>query len=402
MTSSKTNSNKTVHSKFLIYNNLNSIPDNLKSELNLGSLLMSENYFKSLEASSIPGMSFRYVFLHHDNELKGFYYFQIINLAAKELGKIIHLDPYSKTLNHFSGVINAILFGAPKDKPHYLLIAGNMIMSGEFGIYNIGKDEIVFSQLNDAIKEVTKALEKEGKVVTTIIKDFRNETDQVKKSLLAKSYSLLVMDPVMKMDLHEDWKIFNDYLEVLSAKYRLRYNNARKKIESVTIKDLSFEEILSQKNSIDLLYKAVQNKSPIQLVKFDCNYLLELSQKLGDNLKFRGYYLDEKMIAFLCGINTKDQYEAHHIGIDYQYNRSHALYLNILYEFIGLAIEAKSKNISFGRTAMEMKTTVGALPVSYNAFIKLNNYMLNCLVRNFLPSEASNNWTARNPFKDFK
>ena len=402
MTSTKANSIKSVHSNFLIYNDLNSIPDNLKSELNLGSLIMSENYFKALEASSIPGMSFRYIFLHQDNHLKGFYYFQIINLASKELGKIIHLDPYSKTLNHFTGVINAILFGAKKEKPHYLLIAGNMIMSGEFGILNIEKDKIVFEHLNNAVKDVTLALEKNGKVVSTIIKDFSNETDQVKEPLLTKSYSLLVMDPIMKMELQDDWKIFPDYLEALSAKYRLRYNNARKKIESLTIKDLSFEEILSQQNSIDPLYKAVQHKSPIQLVKFDCNYLLEMSQNLGDNFKFRGYYLDGKMIAFLCGIKTNDQYEAHHIGIDYQYNRSHSLYLNILYEFIGLAIETKSKNISFGRTAMEMKTTVGARPVSYNAYIKLNNYMLNCLVKNFLPSEAMDNWTARNPFKDSK
>jgi len=400
MTNSNSRGNISTQTTFAIYDVLSSIPDDKKSILKNDSLLISENYFKTLEEALIPGMSFRYVFFLKNNIPKGFYYFQLINLSSKELGKIVHLDPYSKTLNHFSGVINAILFGAKKDKPHYLLIGGNMIISGEFGIINNEKNGDVYQNLNGAIKEVTIGLEKEGKVVATIIKDFPTENDKVKETLLAKSFSLMVMDPIMKMGINSEWNRFLDYLDSLSSKYRLRYVNARKKIENITIRNLDIQEIISNKDAINLLYKSVQNKSPIQLLKCDFNYLLSIANNFNDKFVFRAFFEKDKMIAFLCGINCGDHYEAHHIGIDYNYNRSHALYLNILYEFIGLAIEAKSLSLYFGRTAMEMKTTVGAIPIQHNAYLKLNNYMLNCLVKSFLPTEMDQNWIQRNPFKE--
>lgn len=400
MTKNKDSNNLDVETTFSVFQDVNSIPDNLKSGMENVGLLTSITYFQSLQESSIPGLSFRYVFLVQNNKPIGFYYFQVLNLSAKELGKIIHLDPYSKTLNHFSGVINAILFGAKKDKPHYLLIAGNMILSGEYGLLNLNNSTQVYEKLVEAINVVTTDLETNGKVVATIVKDFISNTDQAKKVLSAKSFSLMVMDPIMKMEIRPNWETFSDYLESLSAKYRLRYNNAKKKIESITIRDLTIDELIQNRDVIEQLYKAVQLKSPIQLLKCDFNYLLSISKKFGDKFKFRAYFDNEKMIAFMCGLDCNDHYEAHHIGIDYHYNRSHAIYLNILYEFIGLAIESSAKSLSFGRTALEMKTTVGAIPISYNAYIKLNNYMLNCLIKSFLPSEIPFDWTPRNPFKD--
>ena len=76
------------------------------------------------------------------------------------------------------------------------------------------------------------------------------------------------------------------------------------------------------------------------------------------------------------------------------------MYHNILFEFIDLGISLKRREISFGRTAMEMKTTVGAIPVDYHAFIRLHNRVLNSIIRPFIPGKAEVNWTPRSPFKN--
>ena len=65
-----------------------------------------------------------------------------------------------------------------------------------------------------------------------------------------------------------------------------------------------------------------------------------------------------------------------------------------------MAIESKAELISFGRTALEMKTTVGAIPVPHNAYIKLNNGMLNSLIKHLLPEKTSEDWIPRNPFRE--
>ena len=64
-----------------------------------------------------------------------------------------------------------------------------------------------------------------------------------------------------------------------------------------------------------------------------------------------------------------------------------------------MAIESGAGMLSFGRTALEMKTTVGAIPVPHNAWIKLNNGMLNSLAKYMLPEKAADDWIPRNPFK---
>ena len=67
-------------------------------------------------------------------------------------------------------------------------------------------------------------------------------------------------------------------------------------------------------------------------------------------------------------------------GLDYHYNKEYALYQNILYTFIKEAIITRVNTLSFGRTALEMKSTVGAKPIDHVAYIRLNNRLLNKLI----------------------
>ncbi|MBK7964344.1 MAG: hypothetical protein IPK10_02860 [Bacteroidetes bacterium] len=364
-------------------------------------LFLESDYLLSMEESSPSALSFRYVCLKENGNLVAAFYFQVINLSSNQLGQIINFEPYSKIVSGLSMLVQNMLFGAKKDKPHYLVICGNMYLSGDYGILFEKKDQQkVVHLLPEAFEFVRKELEKTGKVMAKIAKDYPTENDVYGGLLKSKKFHPLVMDPIMEMEIRPQWKKFEDYVADLSSKYRQRCLQVKKKLSSCEVRVMHTEELIERKEEIDRLYLAVQMKSPVRLVMHDSDYLISLSKRLKSNIEFKGIFENEKLLAFMVGIKDHFHFEAHHIGIDYEYNKSHNLYQNILYLYIEMALLAKSPRLSFGRTALEMKTTVGAVIHTYHAYIKLNNTLVNGIAGHMLPKEYEMNWIPRSPFRN--
>ncbi|MFN8153033.1 MAG: hypothetical protein U0Y08_01940 [Bacteroidia bacterium] len=388
---------KTSHAETDLKSVFRSVQDIRDIDFGDTGVFLDPAYLSTLEEAAPEGMDFRYVVIN--NDVQSFlYYFQTINLSSLEIGQIINKQPFSGIVKAVCDLIQGILFGTKKDKPNYLLVCGNMCLSGPYGIAANTTVEAAH-HLFEAIERCTKDLNKQGKVIGTIIKDFPEQDDPFSPVIKHHRYNRLVMDPVMKMKIRPNWNTMDDYLGDLSAKYRQRFQQARKKLGGIEIKDMTVKEMLSYHDRINELYTAVQLKSPVRLVKPDAGYLIGLKKNLGTKMRFRGLFDGDNMIGFLTGISDGFSYEAHHIGIDYHYNKTHAVYLNILYFYIEMAIDAGAGLLSFGRTALEMKTTVGAVPEPHSAWIKLNNGMLNSLIRYMLPDKAEEDWIPRNPFK---
>jgi len=365
------------------------------------SLFLNKDYLLSMEESSPSGLSFRYVCLKKKDELIAAFYFQIINLSSQDLGQIINFEPYSKLVSGLSMLVQKMLFGVKKDKPHYLVVCGNMYLSGDYGILQEANNpQRTAELLPEAFDILRKELEKSGKVIAKIAKDFPAENDHHKSILTSRKYHPLVMDPIMKMKIPATWNSFDDYLADLSPKYLKRYLLIKKKIVKCEVRLMGLDELIKRKVRLDELYLSVQLKSPVRLIMHDSDYLISIAHRLKSKIEFRGIFEKEKLLAFMVGIKDKDHFEAHHIGIDYEYNRSHSLYQNILYFYIEMAIQCKSPELSFGRTALEMKTTVGAVSHHFNAYIKLNNSLLNGIAGHMLPKEYVMDWIPRNPFKN--
>lgn len=106
-------------------------------------------------------------------------------------------------------------------------------------------------------------------------------------------------------------------------------------------------------------------------------------------------------MAFTSGFHVSGgHHEAHFIGIDYSLNTSLQLYQNILYSYIDDAIQMKSKHLYFGRTAMEIKTTVGAKAFPLHSYFRLENKVMNKMAKTILKHIPEQSWIPRNPFKE--
>jgi len=364
---------------------------------NSGNVFLSRPYLSAMETAAPVGVEFRYAGIYRGGVPKGFFYFQIIPVFEKNTTRLIQPEPYHSLVK---GILKLSSGISGSSKKVYVIIQGNACLSGPW-FWQAADDNLTcppvdLEQLHHSLK---MEVGKKGKVLATVIKDLTSDYDAVSAFVKNQRFLQLPMQPLMQMSIRPEWKSMDDYVNSLSAKYRKRFLQAQSKLAGCEIRAFSLEEMVREKPAIDRLYEQVKEKSPVQLFRTDVTYLIALKKNLGDTISVKGIFHEGRLVAFLSGIRSGGHYEAHHIGIDYNLNRTHSLYLNILFGYIQLAIESGSSLLSFGRTAMEMKTTVGAVPVYQDTFLKFNHRILNSLVRPFIAKEPVQDWTPRDPFK---
>jgi hypothetical protein len=129
-------------------------------------------------------------------------------------------------------------------------------------------------------------------------------------------------------------------------------------------------------------------------------YFVALKKTLGDQFNFIGYYQDSKLVGFRTSFVLKDSLEAHFIGLDYEVNKSFEVYQNILYDYIKETIDYDKKRLFLGRTASEIKSTVGAEAHMLTCYIRHRNPLSNRIIKPFIDYLKPEDWVPRNPFKE--
>ena len=98
-----------------------------------------------------------------------------------------------------------------------------------------------------------------------------------------------------------------------------------------------------------------------------------MKEELGESFRFFGYENQTgELLGFCTLIQNGSAYDAHFLGLKETSNREHQLYLNMLFDMLGKAIERSDINtIVFGRTALEIKSSVGATPKNMFATLSI-------------------------------
>jgi hypothetical protein len=110
--------------------------------------------------------------------------------------------------------------------------------------------------------------------------------------------------------------------------------------------------------------------------------------------------LNEKLVGFHTLLLNDETLETYFLGYDETIQKENMLYLNMLYNMTEYGIEKGFKRIIFGRTALEIKSSIGAKPVNMSGFIFHNNKLINKFMEKiFKQLEPELNWQQRHPFK---
>lgn len=281
------------------------------------------------------------------------------------------------------------------------MVCGNLLVSGDHGVAATDKEAFAkaLQCITAAKKIIGQSLGSHARLVAFMAKDFYEDKNVQAAPILKKDYFLLNTDPEMIFTVNPEWNNFDDYLAALSSKYRIRANNVKAKLGTVQIKDLSLDEIIEKEQELFLLNDQVIRKAPVKLIRPSPSYFTNLKRNFGDHYNIKAFLLDGQIIAFTSALWNEHHYEAHYIGIDYAYNAEYSLYQNILYSYINDAIFARSSKLFYGRTALEIKSTVGAKPNQLYCYFRFANRVINTLARPLVSSTGPQNWIPRDPFK---
>lgn len=174
--------------------------------------------------------------------------------------------------------------------------------------------------------------------------------------------------PFMVLNLHPSWNNFNDYLAAFTSKYRVRAKKVLK--ESSNVKKQRIDQLPSNQWIAacgKLLAESLQDKT-IALGN-NLPQLLQCYHKaLGENFHVYGYYQESQLVGFITCIIDNSNLFAMHLGMDAKVASHTKLYQRMLMDLIEVGFENSINSIHFGRTGTEIKSTLGAVPIT-NSFV---------------------------------
>ena len=197
-----------------------------------------------------------------------------------------------------------------------------------------------------------------------------------------------------------NWQTFDEYLNAMSKKYRNRAKGIVKKGLELERKNFSATEIKENAEQIQRLYNNVHLKASFRMASLSTDYFVEMKKVLKDKFNFVAYYHTGEMVGFKSSFILEKSIEAHFIGLNYEVNKELEVYQNMLYDYVKETIDSNLEQLILGRTASEIKSTVGAEAYQLTCYIRHRNPLSNHLIKPFIDSIKTTDWIPRNPFKE--
>ena len=374
-----------------IYSSVSDLPPHW-DKFALQNIFLSKLYLSVLEQSAPLNMICHYIGLFEENELVAIALSQFLNLnfleSFGERDKCVKNMLRNVVLKYFSS---------------HILIIGNNMLTGQNAYSHSEKIEEV--QVIEALRTASELLKssfkkKGSKVHITIIKGFAEiELDVFKKTDFANQFQFSTQ-PNMIFRIRNHWNSEQDYIAALSKKYRDQYKRARKKADGVVKRKLKLEEIIKYEETIYELYIHVAKDAHFNTFFLAKNHFRIFKELLKDKFLFYGYFIGENLVGFNTIVKNGVVMDTYFLGYDDTIQREKMLYLNMLYDIIAYSINQGFKEIIFARTALEIKSSVGAKPLEMFGFAQHANPVVNYLFEKIFDYlEPKLDWKERNPFK---
>jgi predicted N-acyltransferase len=374
-----------------IYDSTSGLPVNW-NDFAVDNIFLSKEYIEILEKSAPSNMHCHYIGLFQGTELVG--------IAISQLIDLNHLESYGERDQCVKTAVRNIFF---KNFCSHILIIGNNMLTGQ--------NALAFSKKTTQV-EVLKALKKTAdelkiifknkglKVHITTFKDFPKEEVQSFHEAGFSEHFQFSAQPNMLFDIPNHWKSEQDYIDALSKKYRDQYKRARKKAAGIEKRKMELVDIIKYEEIIYDLYCHVAKNAHFNTFFLTKNHFRIFKEILKDKFLFYGYFLDEKLIGFNTLIKNGEVMDTYFLGYDDSIQREKMLYLNMLYDMVAYSINQGFKEIIFARTALEIKSSIGAKPQEMYSFAKHSNPIADLAFETvYCYLEPKAEWIERNPFK---
>ena len=154
---------------FLSANDIPALQWNLIVEK--ASIFLSLNYLLAIERSWQQSHRFIYVIVFKKGLPVAILYFQAIDLSSIKIGSVIQAEPYGKFLKLVSDKITHALIHNSKENHKWILVNGNMSVSGMYGISILQEEVTEIAKFYTSILQLASQ-QLPGHVSVVIVKDF--------------------------------------------------------------------------------------------------------------------------------------------------------------------------------------------------------------------------------------
>ncbi|RME94429.1 MAG: GNAT family N-acetyltransferase [Bacteroidetes bacterium] len=361
-----------------------------------GNLFTSCEFLNLLADLELPGIHSGLAIFHHPKQGCFGLILQVFSFAARQQLGNLEAKGSGSTWQQAGQYLRRSLASWLNFR---VLTAGQLLLTGDHhglaGLSNctmVSKSEL--SQLIDQSLEQVAAKWPQH-IQGILLKDLPLEDTP-----RTHNYHSLPVQPNMLLHIAPQWKSMEDYMAAMSSKYRVRVRRARKKGASLQTKLLSLEELQAYQARMHALYRQVADQSEFNGVQLPPDYFMKWQQHFPEQVDIVGYFDGEKLVGFTSTIQNAKELEAHYLGLEAAYNPSHQLYLNMLYDMVDQAIRSRMERLVLSRTALEIKSSIGAVPQDLPCWLRGRKRWSTALIPLIAPYIAPPvKWTQRHPFK---
>ncbi len=342
-----------------------------------GSVFLNYGYTSALQTSG-DAIDYRYAFFELEGEPVGVAAFQLVWVEAVDPAESIQ-----KNLPLLRNVARSLMGNEMKRR---ILVAGNSFSTGEHGfrftsrVKAAQRIELVSTAANLIIER-----EKAGgrKVSAVLFKDFFENGPAIEQAYRKANFAPVNQEANMLLPIPAHWKSFDDYQNALTSKYRTKVRSVMRKSEAIEVRAIDAAGLRAIEADVYRLYVQVRRQADFRMGALNAQAFSVLAEQLGSKMTMQGYYLNDTLVGFQCGIANGNCLDAHIVGFDYALNQRHAIYQRMLYRYISDAISGGFEVVNFGRTAHEIKSTVGAFPVKMHCYMRHTGKAPNTVLRLF-------------------
>lgn len=287
------------------------------------------------------------------------------------------------------------------------LVVGNLMHTGQHGLF-YNANEVMQSEFLEkvlkALKLIRITIKKEQKKIARllVLKDyFPADAIHSEKGFLKKEkYHYVKVQPNMIFHVEPSWETTEDYIFNLKKKYKRRFKTAQKKLGAIQCKELTLLEIEQNNSILHNLYLNVLENAKFNTFVLPVNHFSVVKKQLQDRFKLFGYFLDEKLVGFHTLLLNNDTLETYFLGYEPVLQQQHQLYLNMLFNMAEFGIINSFKTIVYARTAMEIKSSIGAKPHDMVLYMRHTNGLVNLIIEYMVKYiNPKKEWKERHPFK---
>ena len=376
---------------FRLYDRFSAVPKEAWAATVQNRVFLRADYSAAVESSGAP---MRYVLFFRRDSPVGGAVFQVAAVTSAPLKRFLKSECPALTL------VTLPIKTFRQPWASRVVVCGTPYACGPHGFvfHPSVPSETAGRLLAEAALRAKAALDRELPSAGVLIKEF-SPTSRVTDGLAGSRFVTIETEPSMVLSFDPAWRSFEDYLHSLSSKYRVKAKRAYTKSAALCARDLSFSDLSAYRGEASRLFEAVVARASFKLGEPDVGALCELKRRMGDDFIVRGYFLGEHLVGVLTGFVSGDILEAGHVGFDYDENPTHGIYPRMLYDYLQIATAQGLSQVSYGRTAGEIKSTLGAEPTAMRCSLRLERSLLNVLLSMVRRAIQPEPFAFRRPFK---